>query len=330
MVKWQQFEGTSAEFDDHTARLGGGIYQSFDWGEAKRSAGQYPLRMVAVEALKVVAVTSVLVRQKYGITVCWIPGGSAGSLEYFGPMFRRTLMKLTGGFLHYCRFAIETVSTDANVNLLEGKGWRRPRNLLGSGLTMHYSLSGDADERINLATANWRHNLRRSSRHGLTVEQWDQPDAAKIEIVYREMEALKSLPPQHTREGLEQMLEALGEKLVVYRCLDPEGNLICFRAAGIFGNRAWDLLAGATLAARKIYGSYATIWALMAHCKRMGVDIYDLSGVDPIGNKGVFDFKHGVGSELVQCLGEWEWASFPGLVLPINWVIARRGSYKTN
>ena len=328
MVKWQQFEGTGAEFDRHISRLGGGIYQSFGWGEARRGAGQYPLRMVALRGSEIVAITSVLVRQRYGISVCFVPGGPAGSLEHFGPVFRKALVKLTGGILHYCRLAIEIASMDTNVKLLEGNGWRRPRTPLGSGLTMHYSLSGDEDERINRATANWRHNLRRSSRHGLIVEQWHQPDVTTMEIVYREMEALKSLPPQHSHEALRQMLEALGERLIVYRCLDQGGNLICFRAAGLFGNRAWDLLAGATSAARKIYGSYATIWALMDHCKKIGVDTYDLSGVDPIRNKGVFDFKHGVGSELVQCLGEWEWASFPGLALPINWVIAWRDNHK--
>ena len=144
-----------------------------------------------------------------------------------------------------------------------------------------------------------------------------------MEIIYREMEALKSLPIQQTKQTLERMVGTLGDKLIVYRCLDPDGKLTCFRAAALFGNRAWDMLAGATGLARKTYASYATLWALTNHCQKLGAAIYDLSGVDPVHNKGVFDFKSGIGSEIVECLGEWEWASHPLLARLANWFIAR-------
>ena len=84
-----------------------------------------------------------------------------------------------------------------------------------------------------------------------------------------------------------------------------------------------DLLAAAGGEARKLYASHATLWELLDHCSRLGLHNYDLSGVDPTANKGVFDFKHGTGARLVTCLGEWEWASVPGVRQMVNWMVAR-------
>ena len=89
---------------------------------------------------------------------------------------------------------------------------------------------------------------------------------------------------------------------------------------------AMDLLAVAGGEARKVYASHATLWALLNHCSRLGLHNYDLSGVDPVGNKGVFDFKHGTGASLVECLGEWEWTSLPGFRQAVNRLVARKGA----
>ena len=77
--------------------------------------------------------------------------------------------------------------------------------------------------------------------------------------------------------------------------------------------------------ARKLYATHATLWALLDHCQRDGMVNYDLSGVDPVQNKGVYDFKHGTGARLVENLAEWDWASLPGLRLLINLAIWHRG-----
>lgn len=45
---------------------------------------------------------------------------------------------------------------------------------------------------------------------------------------------------------------------------------------------------------------------LMNVCRTKGVSRYDMSGVDPINNKGVYDFKKGTGAEEIKYLGEWE------------------------
>jgi len=140
------------------------------------------------------------------------------------------------------------------------------------------------------------------------------------------MEQFKSLPEQYRHEELQQIFKQSAQKIIVYRAIDESGNLLAIRAAAICGNIAMDLLAAAGASARKVYASHATLWALLDHCCQLGLIEYDLSGVDPINNKGVYDFKQGTGANLVECVGEWEWANLPGLCHAVNWLIAKRNN----
>lgn len=325
MVNWIQYEGSADGWDKQVDVLGGGFYQSHGWGEVRRVAGWQPLRLLGMSNGKVVAAASVLSQRRAGMPVCWIPGGPVGPAVHFEAGFRGALGRLLGNRIFYCRMSLLRESQPEVKESLARAGWKRPAVSMSSGLTMLCSLTGEEPERLKRTSSNWRHNLKRSGHHGLRIERWNQPDLADLTALYREMEGLKSLPVQHSEAELEAMLMNLGERLVMFRCLDAQGKLLAVRAAGLFGDIAWDLLAAAGASARKVYASHATLWALIDHCSRRGLLHYDLSGVDPIHNKGVYDFKQGTGARLVECLGEWEWASIPGMCSAFNWALKRRG-----
>lgn len=323
MVNWEQYLGLADEWDGYVAALSGSFYQTYGWGEVRLVAGWEPLRLLARRSGQVVAVASVLVKRKLGLAVCWVPGGPIGSIEVLDGKFRTALSRALKTKWFYCRISLLRADLENETDFLARADWRRPAVAMSSGLTMSYALFGDEAERLKRTTGNWRHNLKRSGRYGLRIEHWKNPDLEAILALYREMESLKSLPEQHSKSELAAIFTQCREQVVVYRCLNSEGCLLAIRAAGISGLTAMDLLAVAGGEARKVYASHATLWALLDHCSRLGLRDYDLSGVDPVGNKGVFDFKHGTGANLVECLGEWEWASLPGLCQVVNWLLAR-------
>ena len=326
MVTWEQYRGLADEWDGHVAALSGGFYQTYGWGEVRRVACWQPLRLLARRSGQVIAAASVLVKRKLGLAVCWIPGGPLGASEVLDGEFRAALGSALGTKLFYCRISLLRADLENETAFLARVGWQRPAVAMSSGLTMSYALAGDEAERLKRTSGNWRHNLKRSGRYDLRIEHWETPDLDAISALYREMESLKSLPEQHSAAELAAIFTQCCEQVVVYRCLDAEGRLLAIRAAGLCGATAMDLLAVAGGEARKVYASHATLWALLDHCSRLGLLDYDLSGVDPVGNKGVFDFKHGTGASLVECLGEWEWASLPGLRQAVNWLVARKGA----
>ena len=323
---WQRYKGSPAFWDGQVRCLGGSFYQSFGWGEMRRVNGWQPLRLFAKIGDSVVAAASVLVKRKFGVAVCWVPGGPAGSVLQLDHRFRQVLMKELATCFIYCRIALLDENHEDTSQFLKEQNWVHPKFSLSSGLTMLYDLNDVEPARLKRLSGNWRHNLKRSHRYGLKIDHWVSPDVGEMSMLYREMEALKSLPIQHSEADLIALLSSLGDNIIVYRCRNAEGKLIAFRAAGIYGSTAIDLLAASGQVARKMYASHATLWALLGYCENLGIRSYDLSGVDPLGNKGVYDFKKGTGASLVHRLGEREWASVPGLSLMVNFLVARKFS----
>jgi len=324
MVIWKLFNGVADEWDRLLLEFDGTPYQTFGWGEVKRVSGWEPFRLVAVNEKRIVSIVSILVKRRLGLIICWIPDGPVDSINLLNTQFRRALSEILQSSFVYCRISFLRHHSENEAVSLQKNGWTRPKKLMSSGLTMLYDLCGDQDQRLKKISGNWRHNLKRSSRYSLCIEHWKDPDANKISTIYREMEMLKSLPEQHSSLELEAIINHLKDKVVIFRCLSSDGDLLAIRAAAVFGDKALDLLAASGAAARKLYATHATLWALLDWCQENGYECYDLSGVDPVGNKGVYDFKHGTGARLVECLGEWEWASIPGISLLVNWLISRK------
>ena len=229
MVNWIQYEGHADGWDKQLETLGGGFYQSYGWGEVRRVAGWQPVRFLATSRGQVVAAASVLTQRRAGIPVCWIPGGPVGPAVHFGSGLRGVLGKLLGCRIFYCRMSLLRESQQEEKEGLVRTGWKRPSVNMSSGLTMRYSLKEEESERLGLASRNWRHNLKRSGSHGLLIERWNRPHLTEISALYREMEELKTIPVQHSEAELEAMLVSLGNRLVLYRCLDVDGKLLAVR-----------------------------------------------------------------------------------------------------
>jgi hypothetical protein len=326
MVIWQQYKGSPAEWDEHIEGLSGNFYQTYGWGEARNSVGWKAVRILAFEDESIISAVSILVKSKAGIGVLWIPGGPAGRVDILNADFIASLRRELRMKFFYCRINSLRTQDEKDVASISNLGWTRPKVSMTSGLTMTYSLDGNSLDRLQRTSGNWRHNLKRSGRYGLKVENWTRPDIAQMSRLYREMEALKSLPVQFSVAQLTAIFTHSFDRVVVFRCLDGEGNLLAIRAAGYCGASAIDLLAAAGESARKVYASHATLWGLLDYCSCLGLRQYDLGGVDPVCNKGVYDFKHGTGASLTHYLGEWECASLPGLCWAFNFLLGKKSA----
>ena len=88
-----------------------------------------------------------------------------------------------------------------------------------------------------------------------------------------------------------------------------DGSIQAIRGAIIRDKQAFDIFAAANALSRKNYLSYALCWELLMRCKSKGCINFDFSGVDPKNNMGVYNFKKGTGSHLVETLGEFEYSN---------------------
>ena len=160
--------------------------------------------------------------------------------------------------------------------------------------------------------------------------EWKDANPDEVLSVYLAMQTLKGLEEQHSREEIEQLLKTLKQQTVLYRCDDEKGDLLSLLGCLVLDNKACALFWATNEKGRKLHASYAIFWTLVQHCKRIGITAYDLAGIDPVANPGVYRFKRASGATPIEFLGEWDWASQSWLRWFGNWLIAKRDRIKSS
>jgi lipid II:glycine glycyltransferase (peptidoglycan interpeptide bridge formation enzyme) len=100
------------------------------------------------------------------------------------------------------------------------------------------------------------------------------------------------------------------------RAVDQFGTTQAIRGAVLCGTTGFDFLAATSNEGRKTYASNVALHFLLGELAGRGAVTYDFGGVDPVENKGVYDFKHGAGGLEHAYVGEFE-TSYPRFVRPI-------------
>lgn len=323
MIEWKRYnESMNSRFWDTQLNnfTGFTFYQAYNWGEHRVNFGWKVYRWLAFEGddeLKSMAQALVKVLP-FGITIAWISGGPVGPVKAWSEDIKRLLIKETGCNHIYIRILNNKILNESDTVELVNSGWSYPSVKLRSGLSMMLSLNKELESLRQGMTKNWRRNLTRGEKHGLQITQWKDPNIDEIYELYKSMQKLKGIDEQFSREELESIFKYLSDNIVIFKCTNSEGKLIAIRGCFIIGRYAWDLFAAASEEARKIYATYVLLWNLLSHCKCINVLDYDLMGIDPDNNQGVYNFKKGTGAITIKYLGEWEWSSNFILKFAIN------------
>jgi hypothetical protein len=301
-------------------------YQTYDWGQYQKSLGWQPYHFIAENDSGETSamVLGFLRRYPLGIGLMWCPGGPVGEFESWDENLPKAVKKLTNLNHLYMRFRCDQERKPDKVLFLNHRKWNRSIYTITSNVSMELDLSVNDDILKSQLSRNWRRNLKTARENNLVVKLWMKPDVEEICRVYREMESRKNLTPQFSEEKLINLFKHSGSNLIVYRCEDADGNLLCFRGFLKCGNRGGDYLAATTECGLNARASYATLWELLQKAKEQGIKYYDLGGIDPWENPGVYKFKKETGARAIEYLGEWDWANSSLLRLLGNWAIWKK------
>ena len=325
MVVWE-IVGQKVDWQNYLSMVNLNSYlQMWEWGEYKSYSNWIPVRVVGNLNSDLVVMAQLLVRYyPLGFGIVWIPGGVIGNVDLWAGSLLDTVKKLTG--LKYLVIKINDMHKKSSEDeiLMERFGWLRSQNMLSTGLSLKWNLEKTESTIKSSLTKNWRHNLKRSNKHGLSFELWEQPNISDIRSLYEEMEQFKGLPQQFSFMEIKNLIEIMKDSLLLFRCLDVDRQLVAIRACIIVEDKAWDIMAVTGNNARKNYASYGLFWELIRECIARGVKWYDLGGVDPEKNRGVWNFKKGTGAELIEYLGEWENGNSQTLLWGLNLILKYR------
>ncbi|MDC7785277.1 GNAT family N-acetyltransferase [Rhodoplanes sp. TEM] len=300
-------------------------FQSFEWGRYHAHLGWEPLHFVcrgrggAPRAMCL----ALLRRFPGGVGFVWCVGGPSGDLAALDGLPR--VIRASLGLRHlYVRFRCDRRHDEAEARLVADADWAPVGVKMGSSVSMELDLSGGADALLAGMNGKWRRNLRLARKEDVVVGRNAAVDLDELRALFAEMEQAKGLPELASRDKLAALFGAARPALDTVSCRTADGALIAFRCALRVGDRACDYLAAANPEGRRRRAAYLLLWEMLGHCRDTGIARYDLGGIDPAANPGVYEFKRTTGAARVDFLGEWDWATSSVLRWAGNWMIGRR------
>jgi lipid II:glycine glycyltransferase (peptidoglycan interpeptide bridge formation enzyme) len=142
----------------------------------------------------------------------------------------------------------------------------------------------------------WRNQLTRSEKNNLTVVSgYDSGDYQTFCKLYSEMRERKAFETTVDADEFGRIQESLAKphRMRILICQD-RGVPVAGLVASAMGDSAIYLLGATSDNGLNSKGAYLLQWTLICWLKERGVKWYDLGGIDPERNPGVYHFKRGL------------------------------------
>jgi lipid II:glycine glycyltransferase (peptidoglycan interpeptide bridge formation enzyme) len=151
--------------------------------------------------------------------------------------------------------------------------------------------------------AKWRNHLSRGERNNLKVIAGDGIVEYRVFCaIYNRMRERKTFDTTVDVNEFGRIQDELADpfRMRTFICED-QGAPVAAVVVSAIGDSAIYLLGATTEAGMKSQGSYVLHWTIIQWLKSRGIRWYDLGGIDPVVNPGVYSFKKGFsGADLVQ------------------------------
>lgn len=284
------------------------IYQSFKWGLQKEKQGWHIERVALQDEEKVVGCIQMQIKHlPLGGAIIWVPGGFLGQVHASEV---RYYLKMIGIKYFVIRSSFNFFSENTLLFLKKSK-WKKASVNINNPMSILLEMHKPMEEIVSEMSSNWRHNLKRSQKKNIKVEQDFEPSGSWLRELYAEMEERKGLGLQFSKSEIDSIVNNFKDDLYFYKATDAENNICAIRGFIKMKDKAWDMFAITTPLGRNNYSSHALMWKCIESLKALNVKIFDLSGIDPESNKGTYNFKKGTGAKEITFLGEWDYSNIP-------------------
>lgn len=311
------------------------VFQSFAWGEYKRGHGWIPVRCIGKDKSgQVAAMAQILLKRlPLGIHAGWSPGGpvlqfNRWSPKMVGKAMDSLLQAMQGKYGRlWLRFHSHIPNEPELAYVLSGR-FHRPVFKVNSEFSQFIDLTQGVESFEKSMTSKHRYYMRQAQGCGLAWKAGaDEEMQRDFVMLHEEMTREKGM--ESIRVGAEEtrkIFAALGSQALILNGYH-EGVAVTSCLVQRFGNRGFYASAATGAKGRELSAAYAMVHELFRLLKDSGMTRLDFAGLDPKTPAafGVNHFKRGFGGQLVEYLGEWEWASSGMLRWGINLGIWKKG-----
>ena len=295
-------------------------FQDISWASHSRDLGWTVKRWQNLQGDRPVGFIQGLIKVYFGrVGVLWFPDWIVGNDAEINNL--QEIIKATLNLKYlYIRLRSTKDFSSTKSEFFIRKGWCRPRNSFGSGMSMTLDISDSMEEIYKNFGKKWRKSLRQSMNSNISIEKIK--NAKKIYELYDEMRELKSLKKKqvYSFTKIQSLVECFEDQIITLGAVSDNGKVLALRSAIVRNEEAFDIFAATGETARTMNVSHLIFLELLKKCKSYGCLSYDLGGIDPKTNPGVYNFKKGTGAVVVNQLGEFEWSSHWFLSLVINFM----------
>ena len=180
---------------------------------------------------------------------------------------------------------------------------QEPRSSANTYRTFLLDLAPPIEELRRNLDKKWRNQLTRSEKNGLKVIAGTATDEyRRFCRMYRQMWKRKAFETTVDVEEFGRLQEDLPEahRMRILIC-EQDGVPVAGLVASAMGDSAIYLLGATSDDGLNAKGAYLLQWTLIQWLKENGFQRYDLGGIDPEGNPGVYSFKRGLsGTDVSQ------------------------------
>jgi hypothetical protein len=276
-----------SQWDEALAKLGGHPLQSARWGRARhRADGLGYVAMAAFHGTEAVWMARAEIRTIPALgKVAWIPKGPAFSGPWSSEVHVSGLRELASQGFVLCTWSPWRPAHD---ELVASNG---PR-------TIWIDLTKGRQQLWAELQKKWRHGVGYAARAGVTVAQTrEERHTHDFFGLCRAVSRAKSFELPASEPLMRRLIEGANDGPLSTHLFiaSHEGRL----AAGAFVlrcGRSVHYFWGATnrdLA--ELRPGEAVQWAVIEWALSQGCEVYDLEGIDPVGNPGVYQFKKKMG-----------------------------------
>jgi lipid II:glycine glycyltransferase (peptidoglycan interpeptide bridge formation enzyme) len=180
---------------------------------------------------------------------------------------------------------------------------QEPQTLANSYRTFVLDLAPPIEELRKNLDKKWRNQLTRSEKNGLKVVAGNRADEyRRFCRMYEQMQQRKGFESTVDIEEFERLQEDLPDthRMRILIC-EQDGCPVAGLVASAMGDSAIYLLGATSDDGLNAKGAYLLQWTLIQWLKENGIKWYDLGGIDPESNPGVYTFKKGLsGTDVSQ------------------------------
>ncbi|USG61314.1 aminoacyltransferase [Sneathiella marina] len=304
-----------AEFSDHN-------YRQF-WSYGVESAARIGAKSEFVGIFnqeKLIGLTNVRLKKLpiFPLGIAYVNGGpihvrdsnDAQAEQDFKLCLQALIAEYTRSRNFVLRIKCSVYTEEGNANrsiIFEDLGFRKI-NQSDQYRTFVVDIEKDTDEIRSSLNGKWRNQLNRAQKNDLTISTGTSgPWFQKFEDLFIQLKQKKGFDVSLGVDFYERVQEGLsGDDQFFIQIASKDDNVLAAHVGSYVGDTAVYLLGASTAEGNQLKASYLLQWNAIVEAKSRGCKWYDLGGIDPDGNKGVFHFKKGFNGDDVTAAGPYE------------------------